>query len=223
MKTKIKLLSILSLALCMIMSVAILTTACGSKIDYTTYTYEDYSNMTDEDWDAKTISYQFYVDYFMGGDGPLAFLFNLYEDGTMLIYQSGLYTSEAEDVHWYDEDGHIAWAHFGLWAESDTAVVLHYMSEKADAATTVSLDENWALDEEGTAATGCFIVSLGKTDSLPVLENGSFKYYGLNPNKPAFPAGITAVTATTGSSIRFTTLKAYVDETLKDEANFPVS
>lgn len=156
MKTKLRTLTLFILAVCMTFACAVFAAACesgnedtvdpdkeesttppvDSTPDYTTYTFENWKAVTDAEWDAKTISYQFvhpkYVDE-RGNNQTL--LINLYDDGTMLFFQAGLYlTGESmSDPCWYDQDRNIVWAYFGLWQKTDDDVLdMYCFTSEAD-------------------------------------------------------------------------------------------
>lgn len=153
MKTKVKKLSLLAMGVCAVVACAAMFAACGDEdknggddgVDYSTYTYNDYLKISESDWDAKTISYQLHTNEVIQGpmDHNAQYLLNLYNDGTALLYQAGLWEYNQDDAAWVDQTNHIAYAYFGRWQEGSGNITVRLLAKEADSTATVNLDGNW--------------------------------------------------------------------------------
>lgn len=205
---------IMALTVLTVLAGTMVVSACGeSAPDYTTYTYDDYAAMTDADWDAKTISYQFEVDTSVRKSINLL---NLYSDGTALMYQVGLYITEGlDDSHWVDEDSHIAWDFYGLWEEKEDKLNIHLVGELvADKTVTVSLEDDW-MKVDGAMTKHCFQVTAEKnTYGEFTLSSGcGLNSYFANNNGTYFPEPFTReCVATAGSSIVYSKLSDFIEK-----------
>ena len=168
-----------------------LCAAAAENVSYADWDYFQFEELTDDDWDAKAIVYQF-----IGGDpsDPSAtqgytflhsiVLVNLYEDGTMLYWQAGHYYTDdlPEECVWYDQDRFIRWAYFGTWAEADGALQLHftkYYSEQPPVWFDVTASQdNGAYTIEGLPATMPAQSNDGEQKNLmfPVVSDGTVPY-----------------------------------------------
>lgn len=222
MKTKVKMLSLSALILCLLMAVACLFTACGEggedeveARDYTTYTYADWAAIPITEWDAKTITYQI----FTGESGNLRLCVNLYDDGTMVIYESGIYTTDPEampDAAWVDEDLHIVWDFYGFWKEEGNTIELYYLCSKSNEDATVEMTAEWAESKFN------FYLPIYDHQIVQDLENlqaaTNLMYLGVNTQGQIWPiGGDTGVfDVLSGDDILYPTLQAYLDS-YKDE------
>lgn len=152
MKNRVKKLSLLAIAVCAVVACVSMLAACGdgaTKKDYSSYTWATYAK---EDWDSKTIAYQFYTPETISGPFGMKarILMNLYEDGGALVYQAGLWTSTLDAPYWYDQENYIVVAYFGVWEESDGEILVRCISDEETTNTKVSLTDTWTMTDPTT-------------------------------------------------------------------------
>lgn len=221
MKTKVKKLGLVALALCAVCVTAVAVTACGGTseqeepVDYTTFTYSDWHALTDADWDKKTISYQIDTGrctaQISGTEYEL--LFNLYEDGTLLVYQAGLYTTGASDQVWADQARHITWDYFGFWEATNSGIDLYYMCSMADSSLTVQKTDAWAEADDY-----CYKISVTKdaAGKLVLEQDNTIMYLGINSKGEAHPISFESVPVWSGSDIQYKTIQSWINTFIND-------
>lgn len=235
MKTKFRSFSITALLLCLAMAIACLFGACGETVedvDMTDFTYSQFAAVDEKVWDNKTISYQYAQGEFdetgakmVDPDGAAMTirslnLINLYSDGTMLMYQVGVYNFDG--ITRYDAERYISWAFFGYWNISQDGNTMHlwYVCARSPEEPIDMTDDTWGGED-----TYCFHVTAAKQDDGTFFvwnvdndeRTNTIRTLGFNNDAEEMPARENFVIT---SEVRFTKIQDYVDSYIWDAENW---
>lgn len=123
------------------------------NVDYSSYTYEE---LAGEDWEAKTIVRQFLT--FDANNVELQnfnCVMNLYEDGTLSMYQFSPWDTLYYD-YYDDADHNLRYIYYGFWTEEDGKITTNYICNDNTALNRDSLIDDqggWVTSEYGDSET----------------------------------------------------------------------
>lgn len=202
MKTKKRLFSVV-IALVLVLSMVSLA-GCSSKVDWTTYTFEDFQKISFEEWDGKAIKYQFLNEYAseeFGYGYYYPVVLNLCEDGSAVAWHGSI-TAGSHNPMWTDQEKMLLWVEYGYWTE-----------EVKDGVTTLKIHLEAGNKLEGDPMAGNVTASgapvVHDYEASDTLETGKF-ILGAYNTFSSFKSDIPSA-ATCDGTIHFKSYQEFYD------------